>query len=54
MFVHPVLSLIPHVQAVTGKSREEIVAEVSRMSWGQFKPLLTDAVVAHLVSWVIV
>ena len=27
---------------------QEVEMEVSEMSWGQFKPLLTDALVAHL------
>lgn len=38
------------MQAVTGKTREEITLEVQDMSWGSFKPLLADATVEHLVS----
>ncbi|EED93772.1 predicted protein [Thalassiosira pseudonana CCMP1335] len=31
-----------------GRSREDILEEVKDMAWGDFKPLLADAVVAHL------
>jgi tryptophanyl-tRNA synthetase len=31
-----------------GRNKEDILKEVSNMSWGQFKPLLADAVVNHL------
>jgi len=34
--------------AVSGKSKQEVMAETSEMSWGTFKPLLADALVAHL------
>lgn len=44
--------LLAHKQAVTGKTREEISLEVQDMSWGTFKPLLADATVEHLVSFV--
>jgi tryptophanyl-tRNA synthetase len=30
------------------KTKEEILAEVGDMSWGDFKPVLADAIVAHL------
>jgi tryptophanyl-tRNA synthetase len=30
------------------KSKEEILAEVGEMSWGEFKPVLADAIIAHL------
>lgn len=30
------------------KSKEEILAEVGNMSWGEFKPVLADAIIAHL------
>ncbi len=30
------------------KTKEEILAEVGHMSWGEFKPVLADAIVAHL------
>lgn len=41
-------NLLNMYQAVTFKSREEILKEVGSMSWGQFKPVLADAVVAHI------
>ena len=41
-------NLLTIYQAVTGKSREEILQEVGSMSWGTFKPILGEAVVAHL------
>ncbi|KAG7354990.1 tryptophanyl-tRNA synthetase [Nitzschia inconspicua] len=31
-----------------GRTKEDILEEVSEMSWGQFKPLLAEAVVNHL------
>ena len=31
-----------------GRSREDILAEVNGMKWGEFKPKLTDAIIAHL------
>lgn len=41
-------NLLNIYQSVSGKSREDILNEVSSMSWGQFKPLLADATVAHI------
>ena len=41
-------NLLTIYQAVTGKTREEIAAEVASLSWGTFKPLLGEAVIAHL------
>ncbi|MEC8392653.1 MAG: tryptophan--tRNA ligase, partial [Actinomycetota bacterium] len=41
-------NLLNIYQAVSGKSREDILGEVQDMSWGQFKPLLADAVVEHI------
>ncbi|KAL2928227.1 Tryptophan--tRNA ligase chloroplastic/mitochondrial [Bienertia sinuspersici] len=35
-------------QLVSGKTKEEVVLECQGMSWGSFKPLITDALVAHL------
>jgi tryptophanyl-tRNA synthetase len=32
----------------TGKTKQEITDEVKDMTWGEFKPLLAEAVVAHL------
>merc|ERR1719384_1515891 len=31
-----------------GKSKEEIAEEVIDMTWGEFKPILADAIVNHL------
>ena len=31
-----------------GRTREDILEEVKDLSWGEFKPMLADAVVAHL------
>ena len=33
---------------MSGKSKEEVAAECAGMRWGDFKPVLTDATVAHL------
>ena len=41
-------NLLNIYQAVSGKSREDILSEVQDMSWGQFKPVLADAVVEHI------
>jgi len=41
-------NLLNIYQAVTGLSKEAISAEVAGMSWSGFKPLLAEAVVAHL------
>ena len=41
-------NLLNIYKAVTDKSDEAILAEVGGMRWGEFKPLLADAVVAHL------
>jgi|MDSX01.1.fsa_nt_gb tryptophanyl-tRNA synthetase len=41
-------NLLNIYQSVTGLEHEAILREVSDLSWGAFKPRLTDAVVAHL------
>lgn len=41
-------NLLNMYRAVSGKTREEISLEVAEMSWGTFKPILADAVIAHL------
>ncbi|XP_024391901.1 uncharacterized protein [Physcomitrium patens] len=41
-------NLLSIYQQVTGKTQQEVIAECGEMSWGQFKPVLTDALVAHL------
>ncbi|XP_021765556.1 tryptophan--tRNA ligase, chloroplastic/mitochondrial-like isoform X1 [Chenopodium quinoa] len=35
-------------QLVSGKTKEEVAQECQSMSWGTFKPLITDAVIDHL------
>lgn len=41
-------NLLTLYQLLTGKTKEAVVAECAEMGWGQFKPLLTDAVIATL------
>ena len=41
-------NLLTIYSIVTGKSKDDIAAEVADMSWGTFKPLLAEAVVEHL------
>lgn len=42
-------NLLTIFQAVQpGRTREEILTQVGTMSWGEFKPVLGDAIVAHL------
>lgn len=41
------LNVYSAVQPVP-RTREDILAEVGHLSWGDFKPLLADAVIAHL------
>lgn len=41
-------NLLNIYKAVSGKSRESILAEVGSMKWGQFKPVLAEAVVEHV------
>lgn len=42
-------NLLTIFQAVQpGRTREDILSEVGHMSWGEFKPVLADAIVAHL------
>jgi len=42
------LNIYASVQPSEGKSKEEIREEVKDMTWGEFKPLLAEAVVEHL------
>lgn len=35
-------------QLCTGMTQEEVLAECGVMRWGDFKPVLTDAIIAHL------
>lgn len=41
-------NLLTIYQLMTGKTREAVEAEVAAMRWSDFKPVLADAVVAHL------
>jgi tryptophanyl-tRNA synthetase len=41
-------NLLSIYQLVTDSTPDEIMAEVEGMRWGQFKPLLADALVTHL------
>jgi tryptophanyl-tRNA synthetase len=41
-------NLLTIYQAVTNKTREEILQETSSMNWGSFKNILADAIVNHL------
>mmetsp|Transcript_11020 Transcript_11020/g.35002 ORF Transcript_11020/g.35002 Transcript_11020/m.35002 type:complete len:455 (-) Transcript_11020:23-1387(-) len=41
-------NLLTMYQLVTGKTQDEVLAECGGMNWGTFKPLLADALIAHL------
>jgi len=41
-------NLLNILKECSGRSREDIMAEVKDMKWGEFKPVLADAIVAHL------
>ncbi|KAM6593905.1 hypothetical protein CsatA_001608 [Cannabis sativa] len=41
-------NLLSIYQLVSGRTKEEVAHECQDMSWGKFKPLLTDALVDHL------
>ena len=41
-------NLLTIYQCVTGKTQDEVIADVGRLRWGEFKPVLTEAVVEHL------
>lgn len=41
-------NLLTIYQLMTGRTREEVAAEVAEMRWSDFKPVLADAVIAHL------
>ncbi|KAL1224581.1 Tryptophan--tRNA ligase, chloroplastic/mitochondrial [Cardamine amara subsp. amara] len=41
-------NLLSVYQIVSGKTKEEVMLECKDMSWGKFKPLLTDALIEHL------
>ncbi|KAH7387711.1 hypothetical protein KP509_16G037600 [Ceratopteris richardii] len=41
-------NLLSMYQVITDKTKEEVIEECKDLSWGQFKPLLTDALISHL------
>jgi len=41
-------NLLNIYMAVTNRTKDEIAVEVKEMSWGDFKPILAEAVVTHL------
>lgn len=41
-------NLLSIYQLVTGKEKEDVQKECANMRWGEFKPLLADAVVEHM------
>lgn len=41
-------NLLSIYQLISGKEKEEVRAECAEMRWGQFKPLLADAVAEHI------
>ncbi|MCO5582137.1 hypothetical protein L7F22_036027 [Adiantum nelumboides] len=41
-------NLLSVYQVVTSKTKEEVAKECKDLSWGQFKPLFTDALISHL------
>eukprot|EP00252_Welwitschia_mirabilis_P011010 TRINITY_DN2477_c0_g1_i2.p1 TRINITY_DN2477_c0_g1~~TRINITY_DN2477_c0_g1_i2.p1 ORF type:complete len:404 (-),score=76.29 TRINITY_DN2477_c0_g1_i2:344-1555(-) len=41
-------NLLSIYQLVTGKTKQEVAEECRDMNWGQFKPLLAEAIIMHL------
>lgn len=41
-------NLLTIYELSTGKSREDVIAEVGDLRWGEFKPLLAEAIIEHL------
>lgn len=41
-------NLLTLYQLSTGKSKEDVLKDVEGLNWGGFKPLLADALIAHL------
>ncbi len=41
-------NLLTLYMLMSGQSKDAVAAECQEMGWGQFKPLLTDAAIAHL------
>ena len=43
------MNLLGIYEAMTGQTKEEVAAEIANLGgWGDFKPLLTEACIAHL------
>jgi tryptophanyl-tRNA synthetase len=42
------VNLLNIYRAVTNKTREAVLTEVADMSWGSFKPVVTEALIEHL------
>jgi tryptophanyl-tRNA synthetase len=41
-------NLLTLYQLSTGRTKDEVLADVEGLNWGGFKPLLADALIAHL------
>lgn len=41
-------NLLTIYQAVTDKTQDQVLQDIQGLKWGQFKPLLTDAIVSYL------
>jgi tryptophanyl-tRNA synthetase len=41
-------NLLTIYQLASGQTKEQVIQEVGRMRWGEFKPKLTEALIAHL------
>lgn len=41
-------NLLTLYQLSTSKSKEDVLADVQGLNWGSFKPVLADALIAHL------
>jgi len=41
-------NLLTLYMLMAGKAKDEVAVECAEMGWGQFKPLLTEATIAHL------
>ena len=41
-------NLLTIYQLATGQSKDQVIQEVGKMRWGEFKPKLTEALITHL------
>jgi len=41
-------NLLTLYQLSTGKTQEEVLSDIQGLNWGGFKPVLADALIAHL------